>query len=67
MNQTELVELFQWADSTLVAFTVEDCCESEHYYFNSVFVGGWAGDRQQFFFKQNDDLAKLVRMFDAFK
>lgn len=65
MNQTEMREFFQWCDVTLKQFTISDCDESEHYYLGDVFIGGWAGDRREFFYKHSDQLAQALRMFDA--
>ena len=64
MNQTELDEFFCWAES-VAGFETEDCDESEHYYFNNVMVGGWAGDCRQFFLKHNVQVCKLIALYDA--
>ncbi|MGD8116954.1 hypothetical protein [Vibrio sp. TRT 29B02] len=66
MNESEARVFFEWAEEHLKGFTVEDCEESTHYYLNGVLVGGWAGDTRQTFYKQNDELAKGLRMFDAY-
>lgn len=65
MTQTEMQEFFEWATENLRGFEVQDCDESDHYYLNDVFIGGYAGDRRQLFIKQNDELAKALRMMDA--
>ena len=66
MNQQETQDLFVWAEENITSFKVEDCEESYHCYYNDTFVGGWAGDARSYFFKHNDDLARLIRMYDAF-
>lgn len=66
MNQQEIQSLFAWATDSIVGFEVEDCEESYHCYYNGTFVGGWAGDSREYFFKHSDDLARLIRMYDAF-
>ena len=66
MNQLEIKTLFEWAEMQLSTFESQDCEESIHCYFNDTYVGGWAGDTRAYFYKHNDDLAKLIRMFDAY-
>ena len=66
MNNQEAAQFFAWAEENLRGFEVEDCDESIHYYLNGVFVGGWAGDAREIFYKQNDELAKGLRMYSAY-
>lgn len=66
MTQTEIIQFFEWAEENLSQFTVTECDESMHAYFNDTFIGGWAGDSRQYFIKHSDELAKLLRMFDAY-
>ncbi len=60
-----MIEFFEWAEANLKGFVVEDCSESKHFYINNEMVGGWAGDTRQYFYNQNDELAKALRMMDA--
>lgn len=64
MNQQELFDLFEWACNELNHFEAVDCDESFHYYFHGEMVGGWAGDRRAYFFKHNDRLAQMIKMYD---
>lgn len=66
MNQTEIKEFFDWAEEHIKDAHWEDCEESQHFYWGEVYLGGWAGDARQFFIKQSDELAKLLRMMDVF-
>ena len=65
MSQQELIEFFKWAQDNLKGFTVEPCDESKHFYLNEVRIGGWAGDSRVYFYDQNDELARALRMMDA--
>ncbi|MFZ3461425.1 hypothetical protein [Vibrio harveyi] len=65
MTQGEMQAFFDWASNNLLGFKIDDCEESEHYYLNEKFIGGWAGDARQYFIKHNDELAKALRMMDA--
>ncbi len=67
MNQSELKAFFSFCESRLVGFEISQCDESEHYYLYDVCIGGYAGDRQDFFFNHCDELARALRMFDAYK
>lgn len=64
MNQQEIQMFFQWCDQNLDTFEAVNCDESDHYYINDVFVGGFAGDRRQFFIKHNDELANALTQMD---
>lgn len=72
MNQTEIKEFLSFCESDIKGFKMEDCDESQHGYVNhgmpnEEMVGGWAGDRQEFFFEQNDVSARILSMMDAAK
>ena len=66
MSQSELQAFFEWCAEHMAGFEKHDCDESEHYYIGESRIGGWAGDRGQFFFDQNDVTARTLRMMDAF-
>ncbi|HAS5778557.1 TPA: hypothetical protein I7E95_002515 [Vibrio cholerae] len=65
MTQQEIKEFFDWAQHNLRNFEIQECDESNHVYLNDVFIGGWAGDTQKYFIKQNDETAKALRMMEA--
>lgn len=60
-------EFFLWCEENLKGFKKVDVDESDHFYLNDILIGGWAGDRQQFFYEQSDKLASALRMMDADK
>ncbi len=63
MDQSELKQFFTWAQDNVEGFTVEPCEESVHYYINDEYIGGYAGDRREYFFKHNDSsVAALNQM-----
>jgi hypothetical protein len=58
--------MFKWADENLVKFEVQQCDESEHYYFDGEMVGGWAGDTRQYFAKrESTGFAKIQAAYNA--
>ena len=65
MNEEEMKAFFEWCDENLKGFEVQDCDESQHFYLNGVMIGGWAGDTRAYFYDQNDELAKALRMMNA--
>ncbi len=65
MNQQELKSFFTFCEDNLKGFEVRDCDESQHFYLNDEFIGGWAGDSRAFFYEQNDSMAKALRMMDG--
>lgn len=65
MNQEEIQQFLIWLEENIKNARWEDCDESMHFYVGETYVGGWAGDARQFFIKQNDHVAKLLRMMDA--
>ncbi len=67
MNQSEMKEFFLWCEENLKGFKQVDADESVHFYLNEECIGGWAGDRQEFFYEQSDKLAAALRMMDAEK
>jgi hypothetical protein len=67
MTQSELQKFFDFCAINLMGFEVLEVDESQHYYLNDVLIGGWAGDRQDFFYQPSDELARALRMMDAAK
>jgi hypothetical protein len=67
MNQKEIKELFQFCEDTIKTYHADPCDESTHMYIGDVCIGGWAGDRQEFFFEHSNVAAKAIRMMDASK
>lgn len=65
MTQNEIEEFLDWCEENIKGAHWEDCDESQHFYWGEHYIGGWAGDCRQFFIKQNDNTAKLLRMMDA--
>jgi hypothetical protein len=65
MTQSELREFFNFCAMNLLGFELREVDESQHYYLNNVLIGGYAGDRQDFFYHHSDELARAVRMMDA--
>ncbi len=74
MNQTEMEEFWRWCFEHT---TIEQrgCDESDHFYLNGHYVGGWAGDCRQYFTvgthcASDEDvqvMAKLVKMYNTWK
>jgi hypothetical protein len=67
MTQSELEEFFKFCQDNLERFNAHSCDESDHFYLDDVLIGGYAGDRQEFFYKHSDELARALRMMEASK
>ncbi len=67
MSQEELRAFFVFCEGNLLGFVATSCDESAHYYLDDECIGGYAGDRQELFFKHSDVLARALRMYDAYR
>lgn len=58
--------MFNWAIDNLVKFEVQQCDESEHFYFDGERVGGWAGDSRTYFADRDSKaFAKVQAAYNA--
>jgi hypothetical protein len=66
MNQLYLEALFNFADSNekIENFKTTEVDESTHFYYNDNRVGGFAGDKREFFIDDNSDANFLVSTFN---
>lgn len=56
--------VFDWAGHNLNDFEVRDNDESDIYYFEGVKVGGYAGDRREYYTENNPEYYKIVRLMN---
>lgn len=61
----DLEDLFIFAENNMLGFEVVDNDESKSFYLNEEFVGGYAGDRRNFFFENNDEFQFLKESYEA--
>ncbi|RYU64295.1 hypothetical protein [Aliivibrio finisterrensis] len=60
-TQAEMLIFFDWCKENVEGFEESDCDESFHYYVNDIMIGGWAGDAQQYFLKDDDKTKALLQ------
>lgn len=63
LSQVSLNAFFAWVQFTLDELEIVQCDESTHYYVDNVFIGGFAGDRREFFVKDNETSNEALRKF----
>jgi hypothetical protein len=68
-NEIDPSELFAFCmnNEKLKDFKVVNAEESEHYYYEDVLVGGWAGDKQDYFIKGSEQLDFLNSALELYK
>lgn len=66
MNNEECAEFLGWCTEHLQC-DLSDCDESSHLYFNGERIGGYAGDRREYFVDSNDTVARVFRMYNEWK
>lgn len=66
MNNEECAEFLGWCTEHLQC-DLNDCDESSHLYFNGEMIGGYAGDRREYFMEQNDTVARVFKMYNEWK
>jgi hypothetical protein len=61
----DLEDLFIFAENNMLGFEVVDNDESKSFYLNEEFVGGYAGDRRDFFFENNGEFQFIKESYEA--
>lgn len=65
VSQLQLEALLCFCENNVAGFKNTDCDESDHWYYKGELVGGFAGDKRQYFLVPCEESGELLDLYNA--